>query len=87
MELVDQIREILLHDWDPIGIGDIAEAKDEYDLYIQELQTMIERHAGIDEIAGYLSWIEIQRMGFSNPHDLKISDAARKLAKLRNDGD
>lgn len=27
------IREALLHDWEPIGISDIPEAKDEYDAY------------------------------------------------------
>ena len=72
---------------DPIGIGDIAEAKDEYDLYIHELQTMIERHAGIDELAEYLSSIETERMGFSNSHDVKISEATRKLAKITNEGE
>ncbi|WP_272939013.1 hypothetical protein [Sinorhizobium meliloti] len=27
------VRDVLLRDWDPIGISDIPEAKDEYDAY------------------------------------------------------
>lgn len=33
-EIQRQIREILMRDWDPIGVHGIPEAADEYDMYI-----------------------------------------------------
>jgi hypothetical protein len=30
----ESIREILLRDWDPIGVNDVPEAQDEYDSYV-----------------------------------------------------
>jgi hypothetical protein len=30
----ESIHDILLRDWDPIGINDVPEARDEYDSYI-----------------------------------------------------
>ena len=37
----DGIRRILLNDWDPIGVADIAEAQDEYDSYVGKIYGML----------------------------------------------
>jgi hypothetical protein len=37
------IRQILLRDWDPIGVADVAEAQDEYDGYISKIHGMLIR--------------------------------------------
>jgi len=36
-----RVRQILLRDWDPIGIQDIAEASDEYDRYADKAYVML----------------------------------------------
>ncbi len=33
-EIQDSIRQVLLHDWDPIGVADEPAAQDEYDAYV-----------------------------------------------------
>ncbi len=30
----ESIRQVLLREWDPIGVRDVAEAQDEYDGYV-----------------------------------------------------
>jgi hypothetical protein len=82
MELTKQIRDILLRDWDPIGVGEVPEAQDEYDLYIGDIHLLLSRHADENEIAKYLSGVETERMGFSQPHNDKIFNATKKLYKL-----
>ncbi len=58
-----EIRRILLKDWDPIGIKDIAEAQDEYDTYVPAISQMITSHKSVHEIFEYLWWIETEHMG------------------------
>ena len=41
--LQDAIRQVLLHDWDPIGVADVPEAQDEYDSYISQIYGMLIR--------------------------------------------
>ena len=38
------IRDILLHEWDPIGIASVPAATDEYDGYIHQIHGMLIRH-------------------------------------------
>jgi hypothetical protein len=43
-----KIREILMHEWDPIGVRDAPEAQDEYDAYVGRVYVMLvdeARHA------------------------------------------
>jgi len=77
-----QIRDILLRDWDPVGIKDISEAQDEYDIYIAEVEALLLKHASAEEISKYLVWIEKARMGFSEPHNERILKAANNLVML-----
>ncbi len=58
-----EIKRILLKDWDPIGIKDIAEAQDEYDSYVSLISQMIISHKSVHEIFEYLWWIETEHMG------------------------
>lgn len=40
--IVNEIRQILLHDWDPIGIGQVESMADEYDSYLYDLLCLAE---------------------------------------------
>ena len=57
------IREILLKEWDPIGVNDIPEAQDEYDSYVGGVEGLLLRGASVDEIAAHLARIEGEQMG------------------------
>jgi hypothetical protein len=50
-----ELRELLLREWDPIGIGDLAEAPlDEYEHYAGQLARRLRAGAGEEEIATVL---------------------------------
>ncbi len=75
-----QIRHVLLHVWDPIGVHDEPNAQDEYDGYIGELYELLTGQATNLEIHKYLYWVAHTRMGFEH---VRASDTAKTIAALR----
>ena len=63
--LRNRLRDALRHDWDPIGVGAIAEARDEYDAYIDQIAGLVLRRATTSEIFDFLWTIETQYMGLT----------------------
>jgi hypothetical protein len=64
------VREILLHDWDPIGVYDIPEATDEYDAYADKAYVMLmDEGANTSEIARYLYIVATDHMGLTDDGD------------------
>ena|SRR5260221_9415995 len=68
------IRDILMREWDPIGVRNIAGSpEDEYDAYIDKIYTLlVDQDPSQEKIAAYLLDIQSRRMG------LRITDAARE---------
>lgn len=60
------IRNILMSEWDPIGVNDTPEAADEYDGYIGPVLDLLNAKASSEKIAGYLQEVETQRMGLTD---------------------
>ncbi len=60
------IRQILMSQWDPIGVNDTPEAADEYDGYIGPLLDLLNARASSEEVAEYLRTVEIERMGLTD---------------------
>jgi len=50
----DAIRRVLLHDWDPISVVEVAEAQDEYDSYIGKIHGMLIRHEPRHKLVDHL---------------------------------
>ena len=63
-----ELRELLLREWDPIGIADLADAPlDEYEHYAGQLARRLRAGAGEEEIAAVLE-------GFRSDMGLEPSD-------------
>jgi len=56
------IREILLRDWDAIGVADIPEAEDEYDSYVTGIYGRLIRRISEQELFDHLWQIETEHM-------------------------
>ena len=81
------IRNILMSEWDPIGVNDTPEAADEYDGYIGDIFELLAAHASSQEIAAYLQDVETERMGLVDAQGkpmlpMKIRDAAVRSLML-----
>ncbi|EKS6643260.1 hypothetical protein QCD58_002047 [Enterobacter hormaechei] len=68
--LYEQVRAILLNEWDPIGICDLVEAKDEYDAYIQPICELLYAGKGVEDIYYYLHWVATEYMYLDGDSDL-----------------
>ena len=78
---IPAIREILLHDWDPIGVRDIPEAQDEYDSYIPGIYGRLIHRISESDLFDYLRQIESQQMGLAGDRG-KTQQAVKKLLLL-----
>jgi hypothetical protein len=76
----NEIRTILLNDWDPIDVGDNPNLSDEYDAYLPDLTKLVTDGASGDEIAEYLKTVE-ETLGLKLPTERRRR-AAEALARL-----
>ncbi|MEC5404066.1 hypothetical protein VOM14_00595 [Paraburkholderia sp. MPAMCS5] len=61
--LQDAVKEVLLREWDPIGIGAEDAAKDEYDAYVTKVCALIAQRQSVEDVTKYLLWAETEQMG------------------------
>jgi hypothetical protein len=77
----DAIRQILFHDWDPIGVrGDLPE--DEYDAYIGGVYRILATSRSEDSLVQFLAGVEQDLLGVSEAPPDHLRAVARKLLAL-----
>ena len=59
----DVISQVLLKEWDPIGVSEIDEAQDEYDAYVPGVHKLLIHRCTSQELFDYLWQIETEHMG------------------------
>lgn len=61
------LRDFLMREWDPIGVRDVPEARDEYDRYVGETYVMlVDGNATVADMDRYLTEVELNYMGLSD---------------------
>jgi len=77
-----RVRDLLMREWDPIGVFGVREAADEYDSYVGEVYVMLmDQRSSTEAIATYLFDIAINRMGLTAHAEL-TERSARTAAAL-----
>jgi hypothetical protein len=75
------IREVLLRDWDPIGVGHAPEAQDEYDGYISRILGVLLNREPLHTLVDYLWEAETKKMALrGNRH--RTRQVAERLLRL-----
>ena len=77
--IISSVRFILVHDWDPIGIGDNPNLADEYDNYIGSIITLLRQNTPVETLASFLEKIEKTKMGTRDVNIKRLHDVAIKL--------
>lgn len=65
-QLYNIIDKILWEDWDPIGVNNCPEARNEYHGYIPEIFSLILNNVPAEKISSKLYSFATERMGLSN---------------------
>jgi hypothetical protein len=71
---IDQIRAILLREWDPLDVRDNPNLSDEYDAYLAKVAELIRNGSTASEIADHLKRIE-ESLGSSPPSERRTRAA------------
>ena len=79
----DQIRQILLNDWDPHNAARLPEASGTYDTYIEPLCSLIRSGGDEDTVVAWLHEREKESMCFPSLGTARLRPVARKLLALR----
>ena len=69
MELYRRTDEVLHYLWDPCGISDAPQARDEYYSYLPSVYSLLHQGANAAKIAAFLTEIEGKHMGLSGNID------------------
>ena len=80
----EAIKNILLNEWDPIGVSDIDEANDEYDSYVPALYKMLLTRKPVHEIFAYLWQLETEHMELSGDRQ-HTEMIAERLLSIRDE--
>ncbi len=81
-EIREQIRRVLMSDWDPIGVKDVPEAQDEYDSYVYGLFKLLLKGASETEIIELLHSIEAKDMGLRCNDKAQLALVAEALKHI-----
>jgi hypothetical protein len=65
-ELCQRVNEVLHYIWDPIGVRGEPNARDEYDSYVPQIYSLLQRDAAAEEIATHLDRIATENMGLNS---------------------
>ena len=85
--LFARIRQVLLSDWDPMGLADAPGTPDDYDAVARELHALVtDRSATVERIAAYLRWIEREQMGLQRRPGMATGAAERLMALIDEGG-
>ena len=74
-ELSQRVDEVLHYVWDPLGVSETPEARDEYHSYVPQVVSLLVRHATADQLVELLAEIHGRRM------DVCSLDRARERAR------
>ncbi len=80
-DIQSAIRQVLLTQWDPIGVAGVPEAVDEYDGYVGPVYRLLSSSASDRELAEYLAGIQTGAMGLHDPGWRALLPVAHALQK------
>jgi hypothetical protein len=85
-EIRKAIREVLMAEWDPIGVRDLSGPEDEYDVFVGTVYLLLVREdVSADQIEAHLLDAATGRLGLPRTSGIEESSAraASKLIELR----
>jgi hypothetical protein len=81
-DIQSAIADVLLAQWDPIGVAGVPEAADEYDAYVGPIYRLLSSSATDKRLAEYLADIQANAMGLSDPGWRALLPVAHALQQV-----
>ena len=80
--LTRRVDDVLISQWDPVGVNGVPQARDEYDNYVPGVVRLIFERADAAAIAAHLRTIEEERMGLTPRSIAALLPIGHRLASL-----
>ena len=77
--LDERVRDVLLREWDPAGVGGDALGAARYACQVQDLTLLLLGDAPSEELADYLRAAETARFGAAAPDEARLVRVVRGL--------
>lgn len=81
--MLPAVREILFREWDPIGVNDNPNCRDEYDSYGPTICRMLDENVDERRLAAHLSRLQRESMRMSVIDEELHRRVARRLIGLK----
>jgi hypothetical protein len=79
---IRKIRDVFLHGWDPIGIGNVADwPQDEYDSYVMPVYSILRQRKGEAALLDYLVRVHYHINGTTIARE-KLREVAAKFLQI-----
>jgi len=78
-----EIQAILLHEWDPLSVGDNPHLAGEYDSYIPSLRRLLENAPTMEALADLLVRAEIDLLGMEWPANERGATSEQRVRAAR----
>jgi hypothetical protein len=79
---MEAVREILLHEWDPIGVAENPECRDEYDRYARTVCRYLREGVDAFKLGAYLAQVQAVAMGLSRVDEERDRAVVQRLMVL-----
>jgi hypothetical protein len=76
------VDDVLMRQWDPIGVNGVPQARDEYDNYVSGVVRLIFERADAAAIAAHLRAIEEEQMGLTPRSMAALLPIGERLVSL-----
>jgi hypothetical protein len=89
MDVGHAIRQVLVEEWDPLGIRADPSSHPAYDCYVQDLTLLVLGGGSDADIADYFRGVETDRLrlgGVDEPRLTRVLDALRRATATRSVG-
>lgn len=80
-DLFERVKPILMQDWDPIGVRNVPQARDEYDGYARPIAAMLATKISVSDLSKHLLEIETKSMGLAG-NQARALAVAQKLRAI-----
>lgn len=80
--LRQEVRKILLNEWDPLGVKGFPHAQDQYDEYLHEFTQFVWSDSSLGTIVDRFENLERHRMGLNHSDRSRLQEVAKALKSL-----
>ena len=78
------VRDFLLKEWDPIGVGDSPGAENEYNGYVDSILTLLKQGKAQEDLFNYMWWMETDHMGLDGDRATTAEKAHSLYTRFHN---